>query len=194
MSPFDADDAQHVIHGFSWSIGRSRRPSGRCLTPGERRARRRDAAQSLTSHQSVRACSSGVIPVTPRKRKGVAAQSCKNLIAVNLFASSAVIRSRLVPSPDALVAFRVPKICERCRTLGCVGLQHTVRGDRVQLQWRCATCEAEWPVKHRDQHVATTHCPFCGSNRAFNYASDHGVNRFRCSKCDKYWAATASTQ
>ena len=119
---------------------------------------------------------------------------CSFLITVNIFESSEVIGSRPVSSPDAPVALRVPKICEQCHTLGCVDLQHTVHGDRVQLQWRCATCEAEWPVKHRDQHVATTQCPFCGSNRGFNYASDHGVHRYRCSKCNHYWAASASTQ
>jgi hypothetical protein len=49
-------------------------------------------------------------------------------------------------APVPQVSLLVPQQCPLCTGRGGVRLQTTVRGGRVQLQWYCVRCEAEWPV------------------------------------------------
>jgi len=53
--------------------------------------------------------------------------------------------------PDTNISLRVPPECDRCGAVGKVKLQQTLKGDQVLLEWCCTACNAEWPVKRRDQ-------------------------------------------
>jgi hypothetical protein len=55
--------------------------------------------------------------------------------------------------PDNPVVLRVPRQCATCGRLGTVKLQQTIRGERVILDWCCGACDAEWPVRRKEEEI-----------------------------------------
>ena len=53
--------------------------------------------------------------------------------------------------PNTPVVLRTPAKCTLCGTTGTVKLQQTIRGDHVILEWHCTACDAEWPVRRREE-------------------------------------------
>src|SRR5688500_658031 len=49
-------------------------------------------------------------------------------------------------------AHRVPLECAECGWPGTVTVQQTVQGDRAFLVWCCIACNAEWPVRDREDN------------------------------------------
>ena len=55
------------------------------------------------------------------------------------------------PVPDTEISFHVPPECIRCRAIHTLELQQTTKGGEIVLEWCCTICNAEWPVKRRDE-------------------------------------------
>jgi hypothetical protein len=53
--------------------------------------------------------------------------------------------------PDTEIGLHVPAECIRCGAHGTIKLQTSLYGDVVTLEWCCTVCNAEWPVKRRDE-------------------------------------------
>lgn len=53
--------------------------------------------------------------------------------------------------PETPIALRVPQQCANCGKAGTVKLQQTIKGERIVLDWYCTACEAEWPVKRKEE-------------------------------------------
>jgi hypothetical protein len=53
--------------------------------------------------------------------------------------------------PETPVRLRVPAACVGCGARGTVKLQQTIRGENVVLEWNCTICNAEWPVRRKDE-------------------------------------------
>ncbi len=52
--------------------------------------------------------------------------------------------------PDTPISLRMPPECIRCGATH-IKLQQTIKGDQIVLEWCCTICNAEWPVKRRDE-------------------------------------------
>lgn len=61
-----------------------------------------------------------------------------------------VVRSR-ASMPNTPVVLTVPPVCLTCGTAGTVKLQQTIRGEHVVLEWACSACQAEWPVRRKEE-------------------------------------------
>ena len=53
--------------------------------------------------------------------------------------------------PDTPVVLRMPPACVECGRQGTVKLQETIQGTKVALEWCCTECNAEWPVRRREE-------------------------------------------
>ena len=53
--------------------------------------------------------------------------------------------------PDTEISLRVPSHCIRCSETGRIKLQTAIQGNLIELEWCCTACNAEWPVKRRDE-------------------------------------------
>ena len=53
--------------------------------------------------------------------------------------------------PNTPVAVRVPITCLRCRKPGRIRMQTVLKGDRIDLQWHCSSCDHEWAVTRKEE-------------------------------------------
>ena len=53
--------------------------------------------------------------------------------------------------PETPIALRVPTECAVCHRAGAVKLQQTIKGDKMVLEWSCAACGHEWPVRRKEE-------------------------------------------
>jgi hypothetical protein len=44
--------------------------------------------------------------------------------------------------------------CPYCHAQDTVKVQTTIRGESVLLEWHCAACKAEWPVRRKDEQAS----------------------------------------
>jgi hypothetical protein len=58
--------------------------------------------------------------------------------------------------PDKPLAVKVPDVCPHCGRAGVVRLQQELTGASIQLEWHCIGCQAEWPVKRKEQEPGFT--------------------------------------
>ena len=57
--------------------------------------------------------------------------------------------------PDTNISLRVPLECIRCSAIHTIKLQQTIKGDQILLEWCCTVCNAQWPVKRKDEQPHT---------------------------------------
>ena len=53
-------------------------------------------------------------------------------------------------APLARLSLKQPEQCLHCGASSSVRLQHTLKGDAVELLWCCAACDEGWAVAETD--------------------------------------------
>jgi hypothetical protein len=49
------------------------------------------------------------------------------------------------------ITLRLPERCALCGAAGGVGLEQTIKGTSVVLNWSCRSCGGAWPVAASDE-------------------------------------------